>query len=276
MHKPSYHYREFGLKKADGSERVISTPKTYLKVVQWWILDNILAHQSLNDCVHGFRSGRSYVTNAQMHEKSRHVLNVDIKSFFDNINSIQVTKVFQSLGYSESGRSVLTSLTTKDGVAPTGAPTSPMIANLIFRNADDALEDLASKCDLIYTRYADDLTFSAQTKIPREVVNLIAQVVKEAGFELNPKKTKFMGPGDRQDVTGVVINSGLSAPKEWRNWARGYLHKVRMNPKQFADETARVRGVFGTIRQFDPDKTSSLARAASKTLEMLQDVRKDR
>lgn len=67
MHKPSYHYREFTLKKADGGERKISTPKTYLKVVQWWILDNILAPQQLGECVHGFRSGRSYVTNARTH-----------------------------------------------------------------------------------------------------------------------------------------------------------------------------------------------------------------
>ncbi|NML75651.1 RNA-directed DNA polymerase [Rhizobium sp. S-51] len=273
MHKPSYHYREFPLHKADGSERKISTPKTYLKVVQWWVLDNILARQALDECVHGFRSGRSYVTNARVHQNSRHILNVDIKSFFDSIKMSQVANVFLSLGYSEAGSLTLTALTTKDGVAPTGAPTSPMIANLIFRDADLALAEFAEANGLIYSRYADDLTFSGQHRIPDEAVAKIAEIVNAAGFELNIKKTKFMGPGDRQDVTGVVVNSGLNAPREWRNWARGYLHRVRLNPDKSAEELGRVRGVYGILRQFDPERTKSLTRAAFETLEALKQYR---
>jgi hypothetical protein len=273
MHNPSYHYREFPLQKANGGERKISTPKTYLKVIQWWVLDNILAPQVLDECVHGFRSGRSYVTNARAHENSRHILNVDIKSFFDSIKMSQVANVFSSLGYSESGSLALTALTTKDGVAPTGAPTSPMIANLIFRDADVELAKFAETNGLIYTRYADDLTFSAQHRISEDAVGHISEIVQAAGFELNVKKTKFMGPGDRQDVTGVVVNSGLSAPREWRNWARGYLHRVRLNPDKGAQELGRVRGVYGILRQFDPEHAKSLTRAALETLEALKQAR---
>ncbi|WP_192798205.1 reverse transcriptase domain-containing protein [Brucella intermedia] len=273
MHKPSYHYREFTLKKTDGGERKISTPKTYLKVVQWWILDNILARQPLGECVHGFRSGRSYVTNAQTHEKSRHILNVDIKSFFDSIKISQVSNVFASLGYSESGSLALTALTTIDGIAPTGAPTSPMIANLIFRDADVSLVAFAQANGLIYTRYADDLTFSAQHRIAEEIVDQIAEIVDAAGFRLNTKKTKFMGPGDRKDVTGVVVNSRLNAPREWRNWARGYLHRIRLNPTENAGEVRRVRGIYGTLRQFDPEHATSLTRIALQTLNVLKQAR---
>ena len=275
IHRPSYHYREFILKKADGGERKISTPKTYLKVVQWWILDNILASQSLRDCVHGFRNGRSYVTNARTHLNSRHILNVDIKSFFDSIKVAHVAGVFSSLGYSVDGSRVLTALTTKDGVAPTGAPTSPMIANLIFRDADVQLAAFALESGLVYTRYADDLTFSAQHRISERTASHIGKIVRAAGFELNTNKTKFMGPGDRQDVTGVVINSRLNAPREWRNWARGYLHRVRLSPDENAGEVDRVRGVYGTLRQFDPDHAHSLTRAAVQTLERLKSARSE-
>jgi RNA-directed DNA polymerase len=273
MHKPSYHYREFTLQKTGGGERRISTPKTYLKVIQWWILDNILVTQELGEWVHGFRSGYSYVTNARSHEKSRHILNVDIKSFFDSIKMSQVANVFASLGYSEGGSSALTTLTTMDGIAPTGAPTSPMIANLIFRDADAALAKFAAKNELIYTRYADDLTFSSQHRIGEEAVNHITEIVGSVGFKLNKEKTKFMGPGDRQDVTGVVVNSRLNAPREWRNWARGYLHRVRLNPLENAEEVRRVRGVYGTLRQFDPEHENALTRAALHTLDALKQAR---
>lgn len=275
IHRPSYHYRVFTLKKTDGGERKISTPKTYLKVVQWWVLDNILSPQSLGECVHGFRSGHSYVTNARAHEKSRHILNVDIKSFFDSIKMSQITNVFSSLGYPEGGSFALTALTSLDGLAPTGAPTSPMIANLIFRDADVALAEFAHENGFIYTRYADDLTFSAQRRIPSETVDRVAKIIGAAGFELNTKKTKFMGPGDRQDVTGVVVNSRLNPPKEWRNWARGYLHRVRMNPHENAGEVGRVRGVYGILRQFDVEHANRLTRAAFQTLEVLKRERND-
>lgn len=275
MHKPSYHYREFTLQKTGGGERRISTPKTYLKVIQWWILDNILMRQELGEWVHGFRRGHSYVTNAQSHENSRHILNVDIKSFFDSIKMYQVSDVFASLGYSEGGSSALTALTTIDGIAPTGAPTSPMLANLIFRDADATLAEFARKSEFVYTRYADDLTFSAQNRIAEEAVDRIAEIVESVGFKLNKGKTKFMGPGDRQDVTGVVVNSRLNAPKEWRNWARGYLHRVRLNPTENAKEVRRVRGVYGTLRQFDPEHENSLTRAALQTLDALKQARNE-
>lgn len=270
VHNPKYHYRDFDLLKADGGKRKISTPKTYLKVTQWWILDNILKQISIHPCAHGFRHGYSYVTNAKTHEGSKHILNVDLKSFFDNIKSHQVNNVFLSLGYSEGGSFALTALTTRDNIAPTGAPTSPMIANLILRETDAELAKFSEINGLIYTRYADDLTFSGQHRIGKEFLDDIEKIVNGAGFELNKKKTKFMGLGDRQEVTGIVINNGLNAPREWRNWARGYLHRILNNPKESISDLGRVRGVYGILRQFDPDHTKPLTRIARETLETLK------
>lgn len=213
IHKPAYHYREFSLKKASGGQRLISTPKTYLKVLQWWIADNILNKFPLDDCVHGFRIGRSYFTNAKAHSNSRHILNVDIKSFFDNIKASDISNVFSALGYPEGGCLALAALTSKDGVAPTGAPTSPMIANAIFKGIDKSLVSFAAEKGLIYTRYADDLTFSAQDWIDNSFVEEISKIVMSGGFELNPKKTRFMGPGNRQEVTGLVTNDGIALPR---------------------------------------------------------------
>lgn len=236
IHKPVYHYRTFPMKKSDGSDRLISTPRTYLKVIQWWILDNILDDVKLEQAVHGFRKGRSYFSNAFTHIGSKHILNVDIRAFFDSIQTHQILKVFSDLGYDENGSLVLTALVTRNGVAPTGAPTSPMIANLIFRNADEQLSIFADGNGLRYTRYADDLTFSGQDRISDDVLASVSKIVEATGFVLNVKKTKFMGRGDRQDVTGLVINEGLNMPREWRNWARGFLHRVALDPSSYERE----------------------------------------
>lgn len=270
IHKPSYHYREFEVKKATGETRLISTPKTYLKVVQWWICDNILEKIVFSECVHGFRKGRSYVTNANVHKNSRHILNVDVRSFFDSIKISQIANVFAALGYPEGGSLTLASLTSKDGVAPTGAPTSPMIANAIFKAADEELLEFAQNANLIYTRYADDLTFSGMSWIDEIIVEKVAEIVKRHGFELNEKKTKFMGPGDRKEVTGVVTNNGLNMPREWRNWARGYLHNIKLSPRENLAEIDKVRGVYGILTQFDVSKEKKLTRLAEEAMESLK------
>ncbi|HWK14196.1 MAG TPA: reverse transcriptase domain-containing protein [Rhizobiaceae bacterium] len=266
MHKPEYHYRTFPMKKSDGSDRLISTPKTYLKVIQWWILDNILDGSRLDNAAHGFRKGRSYFSNAYAHFGSKHILNVDIKSFFDSIQRHHVLRVFSDLGYEENGSFVLTALVTRNGVAPTGAPTSPMIANLIFRDADEQLSIFAAENGLKYTRYADDLTFSGQDKISHNVLASVSKIVEATGFVLNVKKTKFMGRGDRQDVTGLIINDGLNMPREWRNWARGFLHRVSLDPSSYEREVHRVRGIYGILKQIDGDHSKALTRVARTTL----------
>lgn len=274
IHNPKYHYRDFELLKLNGEIRKISTPKTYLKVTQWWILDNILKKIDISPCAHGFRSGYSYVTNAKMHEKSKHILNIDLKNFFDNIKTHQIKNAFSSLGYSESGSTALTALTTREDSAPTGAPTSPMIANLVFRESDIKLKAFSESNNLIYTRYADDLTFSGPNRITEDTLHAIEKIVNSVGFQLNKNKTKFMGPGDRQEVTGIVVNNGLNTPREWRNWARGYLYQMLKNPEEGISDLSRIRGVYGILLQFDPDHSKKLTRNARETLQYLKKMRR--
>lgn len=274
IHKPAYHYREFPVRKSSGEDRIVSTPKTYLKVIQWWIADNILNKIQLSDSVHGFRRGKSYFTNASVHLNAKHILNVDIESFFDSITSDQIANVFHSLGYAEAGCLTLAALTSKNGTAPTGAPTSPMIANAILRPLDAQLEALAAEANLRYTRYADDLTFSSSEWIDQAIIGHVSKHVESHGFKLNTKKTKFMGTGDRMEVTGLVTNSGLNASREWRNWARGFLHRVSQTPREHVKELERVRGVYGILRQLDPEKQKKLTVAAEQAMRRLAKEKK--
>ncbi len=84
--KPFKHYRSFQIRKKDGTLRNIDSPRTYLKVIQWWINDNILTREELPEFVFGFVPGRNIVQNAEFHFGAQHILNVDIKDFFPSIS----------------------------------------------------------------------------------------------------------------------------------------------------------------------------------------------
>ena len=99
------HYRQFGIAKKTGGIRKISAPMPRLKRVQLWILSNFLEKVELHRAAHGFRRGRSIVTNAQPHVKSDVVINVDIKDFFPSITFPRIRGVFKSLGFSGRVRS---------------------------------------------------------------------------------------------------------------------------------------------------------------------------
>lgn len=269
LHKPSYHYRFFKIPKADGTPREITTPKTYLKVVQWWICDNILDQVPLHDCVHGFRRGRSYLTNARAHFGQKHFLNVDIERFFPSIGADLVEAAFLELGYSIEGARLLRDLVTLEGAAPTGSPTSPMIGNLVLAKFDALLSSYATERDLIYTRYADDITVSSEHWIDDKVLTDINSLVQEFGFRLNQRKTKFMGTGDRQEVTGIVLNSSPNVPRVWCNSVRGYLHRVRMAPEKYVSHYPKVQGILGSLLAADPEAKRKITKIAKETVELV-------
>ena len=248
--RPRKHYRSFPLKKKDGSTREIDTPRTYLKVIQWWILDNILNHVVIAENVFGFVAGRSAIQNAEYHLGAKHVLNVDIRQFFPSITIDQVRTIFVDLGYTEEVADMLADLCCLDDRVPQGAPTSPAIANLVLRGLDEKLFQLAEEAGHRYSRYADDLTFSSQLWIENEFLNLVEKAVQAAGFELKSEKTRFSGFEGRMEVTGVVINENPQPARLWRKRVRAKLHRLSLTARLTRRELSFLQGVIGMAGQF--------------------------
>jgi DNA-binding CsgD family transcriptional regulator len=238
------------LKKKDGTKRDIDTPRTYLKVIQWWILDNILNHVEIAENVFGFVAGRSAVKNAEYHFGAKHVLNVDIRQFFPSITIEQVREIFVSLGYKEDVAEMLAELCCLDDRVPQGAPTSPAIANLVLRGLDEQLSRLADEAGHRYSRYADDLTFSSQERIQANFLDQVQHAVEQAGFELKPEKTRFSGFEGRMEVTGVVINDKMQPPRAWRKRTRAKIHKLGLAPRLTRQQLAFLQGIVGMAAQF--------------------------
>lgn len=244
------HYRTFYITKRSGDLRTISAPRTFLKVAQWWILDNILENRSELPFIYGFTKGKSFIDNARQHHGARHLLNVDIKDFFPSISTQVVESIFLAFGYNKTVSSFLAEICTYEGALPQGAPSSPKLANFALSPCDIKIQNLAVETGVHYTRYADDLTFSSDKKIPSEIISEIKGVLFSNSFFLNDKKTRFMGPNQTKEVTGLTLGKeGVALSKNFINGTRGWFHKISTVPDHYLGQLNRVMGTLNLIEQ---------------------------
>lgn len=223
-------YKTYKVEKKNKGLRTISAPSKQLKFVQRWILENILYKNEMGPSVHGFIPGRSIVSNAEPHVNRDLVLGLDIKNFFPSVTLPRVRGLFSSFGYNEEIAWGLAELATFEFKLPQGAPTSPMIANLITRNMDLEFEKYCRKRLLSYTRYADDISISGGRKLPL-YVNDITQIINDEGFEINSDKTRIVGKGSCQKVTGIVVNDKLNLNKKKRKKLRAVINNcIKQGP----------------------------------------------
>jgi len=268
---------------------LISAPMPRLKAAQEWILRNILSEIEPHPAAHGFRPGRSIVSNAAPHVGAEVVVNVDLKDFFPTVNYRRVKGLFSHLGYSEAAATIFALLCTEpdtveaelDGVTyyvavgepalPQGAPTSPAITNLLCRRLDRRLAGACDRLGFTYTRYADDLTFSGSGLARERVGRLLRQVswiVSREGFVVHPDKTRVFRRGRRQEVTGIVVNDQLGVPRRTLRKFRATLYQIEKDGpegKRWGQSTDVISAVYGFanyVAMVDPEKGADLQRRA--------------
>lgn len=230
-----YNYFLLQKKNKKSAPREIMAPREELKFIQRWINFNILQKLSYNKHIHGFVPGSSILQHAQVHHKSKFLLKIDLLKFFDTIDEKKVYKMFRSMGYiknlawdfakictAQHRFTYWQSFSAEDlkilqnydydypNILPQGAPTSPLLANLVASRLDKRLGSLSKKLNSKYTRYADDLCFSADKIEEIPSLKIISKIIEEEGFFINKEKIKFSKLGMKQYVTGLSISDPLS------------------------------------------------------------------
>lgn len=231
-------YTVFEIPKRSGGIRRISAPATALKIIQQK-LNQVLQHvYQPKPSVHSFVSGRCIVTNAEPHSKSKHILNIDLKDFFPSINFGRVRGMFMGIPYKldPAVATVLAQICCFNNELPQGAPTSPIISNMICAKMDSQLQALAQQYRCFYTRYADDITFSTYLRdFPSalagtsssgevEVAGELDSIVKGNGFEINTSKVRLRSANRRQEVTGLTTNKFPNIQRKFVRQIRAMLH----------------------------------------------------
>jgi len=254
----SHFYTQFDIKKKSGGTRTIHAPHQDVKQLQE-VLNYIL------QCVYephpaatGFVIGKSIVDNAKLHIDKKYVYNLDLKDFFPSIDKFRVygrllvapfhlkpkkegkyiANMIASISCAnlEVLREIDSKSTTLErSVLPQGAPTSPTLSNAICERLDIQLAGVAKRFALVYSRYADDITFSSNhnaheyskgkferifekdTTFDKEV----RRIITAQNFRINESKVRLQTSGYKQEVTGLIVNEKL-------NVSRKYIKQLRM------------------------------------------------
>ena len=283
-------YTEFAIAKRSGESRAIFAPCETLLWVQRRLHRKILAQVPPNDAAHGFIQGRSTVSNAKPHVGASLVLKFDLRDFFPTISQHRITGLFASMGYhvgrgryNTDDRSrdvapvlarlcVATRKRSYPGVLPQGAPTSPAISNLICRRLDQRMTGLAAKFGGVYTRYADDLTFSFRDEILVGKFRWwVDQICFQEGFTVRQDKFRAIRSSQSQRVTGIVVNDRLNIARRDRRRFRAILHQCRLNgireqEKKHPGLAGYMRGFAAYVNMVDPNDDGALMREVARVL----------
>jgi RNA-directed DNA polymerase len=182
---------------------------------------------------------RSIKSNAQRHLGAEWVLNLDLENFFPSIHFGRVRGLFSHKPYNlpEEAAQTLAQICCYNRMLPVGAPTSPIVANMVCARLDAQAKQLARQYGCVYTRYADDITFSTRSRRFAPAIVFrdanakawvlgqdLRNVVSSKFFVINEKKTRVRGKNARQEITGLCINEGLNVPRELVRQVRAMLH----------------------------------------------------
>ena len=222
----SYFYRDFEITKKNGKKRTISEPLPSLKEIQIWILKNILEKLPVSPFAKAYKPKTRLIENLKFHKNQPKVFTLDLENFFPSIKMELVEKVFLELGYSKIVANLLAKLCCRDNGLPQGAPTSPYLSNLIFKEADTLIADYCKQRKIRYTRYADDLSFSGDFD-QNELLDTVTKIVEKLNLHINKSKTKLMTPNTRQTVTGIVVNDKPQVAFNKRNELRQAMYYIK-------------------------------------------------
>ncbi len=239
-------YQVFSIPKKFGGVRTIHAPIADLKLIQSRLAALLLAcSDELTEkygrkAVHGFASGRSILTNAHSHRGRVHVFNLDLSDFFGSFNFGRVRGYFirdSDFSLDPSVATVIAQIACHNNALPQGGPTSPVITNLIGNILDRRVARLAQRAKCVYTRYADDLTFSTNlSEFPQDIAVLdsgewrvgekLQRLITTSGFVVNASKVRMQYADSRQLVTGLVVNQKANVPSDYRASLRAMAHRL--------------------------------------------------
>lgn len=256
-------YRHFTIPKKGGGERQISAPVAGLKSILFSLNTVLQAVYEPSKYAMGFAAGRSVVDNAKIHTGQRYVYNIDLKDFFPSIDKSRVWKrlMLPPMNLSSDLAHLVAGLCTmrlEEGenvryALPQGAPTSPIITNMICDNLDRQLAKLAKRLGLRYSRYADDITFSSMHYVYNEngaFVKALHQIIEQQRFTINPRKTRLQQPNQRREVTGIVVSDKVNVTRQYTRELKTLLHIWQKYGYVAARESYR-RARINTMHFFD-------------------------
>jgi len=224
-----HRYKVFHIPKRTPDQfRTIAQPAREVKALQYWVMKNVLNRFTVHPAATAYRKELSIVDNAIPHASGRFLLKMDFKDFFPslkasdfkvflkknktNLDADEIATLCQILFWTPKGKT--------DLLLSIGAPTSPMLSNILMMDFDRRISTFCAGRNVTYTRYADDLSFSSARSeelraVERAVLNWCRRS-KAPALTINQTKTVRVSKRDARHVTGLVLTNerseGLAGP----------------------------------------------------------------
>ncbi len=272
----SRKYCVFKIPKRTQGFRIIAQPSRELKIYQRTFLENFSL--PVHSAAMAYRKGLSIKDNADAHRKQKYLLRMDLENFFNSIKPDLFWDVWEKFGklpsLNEDDKKSLNQLlfwcpSKRRGgklVLSVGAPTSPMVSNFCLYHFDLALSEYCDSERVVYTRYADDLTFSTNfpdvlERFPKLIQTMLE---KEFGYQIqvNRSKTVFSSKKHNRHVTGITLaNSGkLSIGRERKRYIKHLVHQFKMGELVNAEDIAHLKGLLAFANHIEPEFCRALKR----------------
>jgi RNA-directed DNA polymerase len=236
-----HRYKRVNVPKRRGGTRLLMVPERRLKFLQRRTDQLLLQLYRPRTPVHGFVKQKGAITNANEHQKRPYLLNIDLRNFFGVISRRRVRGMLVSMGLPDETAEALCSVCVTANQLPQGAPTSPVLSNLVAYRLDRDLMKFAKTYRLRYIRYADDISFSSfapplalfnsglpvpgRVK-PDQLSVTLAAVFSSNDFEVAADKVWYAGPKTRKEVIGLVVNEFTNVRRTFVRNLRAALYKT--------------------------------------------------
>lgn len=246
LYKKKTLYYQFDIPKKNGGTREIYAPCDSLRILQQKLNYIMSLIYKPKYTIHGFVKGRGIVSNAKQHLGKSYILNFDLYDFFPSINFGRVRGILRSyFGMGDHAATIIANICCFNNSLPQGAPTSPILSNIVCFNLDKELQFIAKQHSCIYTRYADDITFSTTKKdFPKSVAfktdsqiflgKKILKVIEKNSFKVNENKTRLHNRYQNLSVTGITVNEKLNVPRNYIKKIRAMLRCIETNTPEDA------------------------------------------
>lgn len=271
-------------KRAPGQLRTIAQPSPEVKVLQRWVVSNILSKFPIDQAAIAYRHGRNIRDNAQPHANGRFLLKLDFKDFFPSIRDTDFRRFLahEVPSLNDNEVELLTRIlfwrpkSTNQLCLAIGAPSSPLLSNILLRDFDRAVSEFCFPLGIAYTRYADDLSFSAQTSdLLADVEEMVSKLCigsESPRLVLNREKTVRVSKKRSRRVTGLVLtNQGqVSLGRDAKRGIRATVHHF-LTGTLSREQVLSLRGMLAYVKSVEPSFLNRLrAKYGSENIRRIQ------
>jgi len=310
--KMEYYGNPIEIPKKDGKRIIYSiNSASRLYNLQKNLSKNFLSNILLPDMVHGFRKETNYIEYLLPHVnfyRNHFYLRLDIKNFFQSIKTdsikgmleyyFRINEDFTAFDVKIILDKIIDLLMYNDELVQ-GAPTSPVISNLVFRKLDIRIQKYCRCFHINYTRYADDMLFSSVNPVlwKNSFISGIAKIISSDNLELN--YSKIVRAKNYISLGGYVISDSIRLSRtklsnlsrvlfyvENHKDYRSQLYYEKINnliKSETNSDKLKIKGIYELINYFAGNRAfiisvlkysndNSFCKKAQKIIERLDNI----